>query len=873
MGAYDAVFGAILALYPRAFRERYGTTMRRDFLADLDRAADGAAAMGYALRTYADLFLAALDERTADLRRDLDFTVRSIRKTPGFAFVVIATLALAIGANTAVFSVLRGVVLAPLPYDDVDRLVILTGLKDGQPFAFSLPDFADLHAGSKSLASAAISVQFDESHVLDGAAEPYSVTLATTTSQYFDVFGVKPLLGRFFNGHDTRKGSGDVVVISEKLWRTHLGADLRIVGSVIKLEGTPYRVVGVAPASLAPASDAVASNDSDAWRPISEHDASPNYNRGAHYFDGIARLRPGVTLAQAQRELGTIFATLRIRYPQTDTDFGVRATGILDALLRDIRPTLFAIFAAVVGVLAIACANIANLLLGRASARERELVVRLALGASRQRIIAQLLTEAFVYALVGGALGLGLAYAAVAAFVAARPKFVPRIDDIHVDAATLAYTFGVIVAVTVVAGLGPAFALSRRDLTTALHGAGRSGDASRGARGRASLVVFEIACALALVVVAGLNVRSYAALTSRPLGFDPTAIRVIGDVQVSGKRYDGASRRVDFFSASLARLRAMPGVMKASWSFGGPFLGTQWNQSFHIVGTPAVATGDPDARINVIGSSYFDVLGEPLLRGRTFTDADRGTAHQVLVVNRAFARKFFGAASPIGHALDFGSDDSKVRKAPPTIVGVVADARNSFAAEALPTIYEPLAQAPPYIAFVVLKIRPGLDLDGALGDAITATDPRLVRPHVSSLDALMAASAARTRLTMQCLLGLALIAFAIALAGIFAVVSYGVSQRTHEFGIRLALGARPLAIRSTVVARAMRVALVGIALGVALAALATQTLAITLYDVQPLDPLTFAIVVALIVFAALAAALVPAWRATRVEPIIALRTE
>lgn len=871
---YGLIFRALLALAPQSFRARYGAAMREDFRTDLERSANGIAAFRYASHVYADLVRAAIDERTANVRRDIVYALRSVRKTPGFAIIVVGTLALAIGANTAVFSVLRGVVLSPLPYDDVDRLVVLHGLRDGQPFGFSLPDFADLHAGSKTLATAALAVQYSESHVYEATGEPHAVALATITPQYFDVFGVKPIVGRFFRDDDVRSNASNALVVSERFWRTQLAADPRVVGRIVRFEDTAYRVIGIAPARISPPGDAVASSDSDAWRAISERRATKQYNRDSHYFDGIARLRPAATLEGTRAELGTIFAGLRVRYPQSDKRYGVGVNGILDELLGDIRPTLFAIFAAVAAVLAIASANVANLLLGRASARERELVVRLALGASRRRVIAQLMTETFGFVLAGGALGLGIAYALVAAFVAARPTFVPRIDDIRIDAATLAYTLGVVVVVTIAAGLAPAFALSRRDLATALHSAGRSGDASRGARGRAALVVFEIACTLALVVVAGLTLRSYAALTNRPLGFDPSGLRIVGDVQTSGKRFDSDGRRAEFFASTLARVRAIPGVANAAWSFGGPFLGTQWNQGFRIVGTPATPTGGLSARNNIVDSSYFAVYGEPLRRGRIFTAADRAGARDVVVVNEAFAHKFFGSATPLGKQLDFGSiDDRKTMTAPPTIVGVVADARNSYTSDVPPTIFRPIAQAPPYIAYLAVKTNANIALDAKLADAIVATDPHLVRPVVTSLEALMIQSAARTRLTMQCLLALALIAFALALTGIFAVVSYGVSQRTHEFGIRLALGARPIAIRRAVVARAMRVAFVGIAIGVVFAALATRAFAVTLYDVAPLDPLTFATVIALILFAALGAALVPAWRATRVDPVIALRAD
>lgn len=824
--------------------------------------------LAYALNAYGDVLATALDERTSDFRRDAIFAMRSVAKAPGFAVVVIGTLALAIGANTAVFSVLRAVVLAPLPYDNADRIVALRGLKDDRPFAFSLPDFADLHAGSKTLAAAAVS--YGDQQVASVAGEPLSIALSTVTLGYFDVFAVAPQLGRFFSNADARAGAPKTIVIAERFWRTRLGAKPNIIGSTLAFDDAPYRVIGIAPARFSP--PGIDITGADAWRVIPERDASKIYSRGAHYFSGIARLRPGASLEGTRAELDRLFAALRLRYPETDKHFGVGTTSLIDDVVGDVRPTLLAMLVAVGGVLAVACANVANLLLGRASVRERELVVRLALGASRRRVVAQLLTETFVFAVAGGTLGTGIAYVAVAAFLGSQPSGIPRVEDVRVEAVTLAYTLAVVAAVTFAAGLVPALSLSRRDLCAGLQTTGRSGDASRGARGRAALVVLEIACTLALVVVAGLTIRSYGALTSRPLGFEPRNVTALGPIRLSGIRYRSEAGQKDFYSRSLARLRSMPGVTGAAWGFSAPILANEWSQSFQIVGRPVAAGDAPAARMNPVGANYFDVLGVPLRLGRRFTDRDRHGAPEVAVVNEAFTRVYLRGKVALGTRLSFGSIDQRRRQtSSPTIVGVVPDARNTYAAEVPPTIYRPLAQSTMPVAVLLAKHVPGIDVNDAMVKAIANVDPRMVRPDVAPLDELVHGSAARARLTMQTLAGLAALALALALAGVFAVVSYGVSQRTHEFGIRMALGARPTAIRAAVVARAMRVAALGIALGVVLAAIATRSLTITLYDIAPLDPGTFAIVVTLVGSAALVAALIPAWRATRVDPVVALR--
>lgn len=867
-----AIFRVVLATTPRDFRTAYASSLERDFAEELSSRPSAVSRLGYAASATGDLIITAIDERTANFRRDLAFAIRSILKTPGIAAVIIATLALAIGANTAVFSVLRAVVLQPLPYPDSDRIVVLSGLKDGAPFGLSLPDFADAHRATQTLAKAAVLVDYSEEHVLEGHGELRSVTLATVTPQYFDVFGIPPQVGRYFEDRDARTGGRVPIIVSEHLWRTALQSDRNVVGSILRLEDVPYRVVGIAPARLS--APGISAAHFDAWRVMSESDSAAGfYNRNAHMFSGIARLRGDATLAGARADLDRTFAGLRAKYAD-DRHYSVSAGRFIDDVVGNIRPTLVAIFIAVAGVLAIACANVANLMLGRANARERELTVRLALGASRRRIVTQILTEAFAFAVVGGTLGVLIAIAAVGAFVASRPSFVPRIEDVHVEGMTLLYTATIVIVTTVVSGIVPALTFARRDLAGALKMSGRSGDASAGERGRAALVVFEIAATLALVVVAGLVVRSYASLTSRPIGFDASNVAIVGPIQTSGSRYNSEERKAAFYRKTRARARAIPGVVDAAWSFAAPFVPVQWNQSFEIFGEPTPVGAVPSARMNSIDDAYFAVLGIPLRAGRTFDARDRATTSPSIVVNEAFVRTYLSRRAPLGTKLLLGGSSNRTKpRVYATIVGVVADARGSYATAALPTIFPALAQSPPYIAELLVKTRPGVAVDTALANIVSDVDPRFVRPEIASMTATMAQSAARTRLTMQTLVALAAIALILALSGIFAVVSYGVSQRTREFGIRMALGARPATIRGDVIARAMRVAAIGIALGVIGAGFASRALTITLFDIEAIDPITFGCVIALVTVSVLVAALVPAWRATRVDPAIALRYE
>ncbi len=863
-----AIYAFVLLACPRNHRAIYGDAMGRDFATDLAACPNAFAALLYAARMYGDLLATACDERTSVLRRDARYAIRSAVRTPAFTLVVVATLALAIGANVAVFSIVRGVVLEPLPYDDAGRIVVLHAADAGRPSALSLPDFADIRRGTTAtLAHAAAIVGYPEDHVFGGGGEPRAISLASVTPAYFAVFGMPPVIGRYFDENDARPGAR-AIVVAEHVWRTELHAASDVVGSTFMLEETPYRIVGVAPDAFAAPGVSLARYD--AWRVFTERATPQGPARDARYFLGIARVRPGVSVDAARADVRREVALLRARYPKTDADDDVDVRTLLDDVVGDVRPTLFAILAAVVGVLAVACANVANLFLARAKSHERERAMRHALGASRGRIVRQILTETFGYVAVGGALGIAIAYGVVSAFVASRVPFVPRIRDVHVDGWALAFTLAVVVATTLVVGLAPAASFVGRDVSAAFGGTGRSGDMRRGARGRALLVVVEVACAIALVVVAALVTRSYGALTSRPLGFDARDVTVVGTVTVSAARYQSDAGRSAFFVRSAERVRAIPGVLDAVWAFRAPFTQLQIRRAFTIVGRPEAAAIDAPVDINPVGPGFFRALAIDLRSGRDFDERDAAGGRDVVVVDEAFVRTHLRGIPALGTRIRLaggppGSEPDR------TIVGVVSDVRESYAVPAVPTLYEPIAQAPPFIASLVVKHAPGIAIADDTADVFRSLDPRLVRPEASPLAALMAASAARSRLTMQTLLALAFVAFTLALAGVYAVVGYGVAQRTREFGIRMALGAQPAHLVRGVVARAMGTTLLGIAVGIGLAAFAVPALAITLYDVAPLDPATFGGVVALVVVAALLAAFIPARRVTSVDPVVALR--
>ncbi len=869
--ASHRMFALLLALYPREFRKTYAASMHGDFDDEMASRTSAIDRTRYMLGAFVDIAAGAIDERTIDLRRDLAMAMRTIRKAPGFALVIIGTLGLAIGANAAVFSIVRPVVLAPLPFPDAGRIVVLDGLKDGAPFAFSLPDFADLHLSTQTLASAAAMVSYDYARAVQIDGQPHPLSVALVTPPYFDVFGVPPELGRYENEADARPGAAPTIVLSDRAWRTLLGADPSAVGKTLRLDDQTARVIGVASPQLQPSD--VSSTDYDAWMPLFEFENSKRNSRDSHYFDAVARLKAGVSADAAQRELETIFASLRKRYP-ADLHYGVGVRPLLDDVVGDVRPTLFAIFAAVTAVLVISCANVANLLLGRASVREREIAVRLALGAPRERILQQLLTETFVLVALGGMLGIAIAFAALTALVSSHTDVIPRLSEVGIDAWTLGYTAALTMAVTVIAGLAPALSLTRRRLAPALAAAGRSGDMNRGGRSRTALAVFQIACALSLVVVAGLVTRSYANLISRPLGFDASHVSAVQGVQLWGKRYATDSGRIDYFDQVRSRVRAIPGVVTADWAFSAPFVFYQWTQGFTIAGNPVIATGGPTSEIDPVGPDYFSLLHIPLRLGRSFTDSDRAGARPVIVVNETFVRQFLPNRNPLGIGISFGSIDQRAKdRSTPVIVGVVGDTRPSFAARTQPTIYRPFAQSPGYVSTLLVRSTGDVDVGNAVARAFSQSDPHLLPVHLDPLAKLMDRSAARARFTMNVIGALSIVAIGLALVGIFAVVSYGVAQRTREFGIRMALGARPITIRADVIARAMRIALCGIAVGIMLSAVVVRSFTLALYDVAPLDPVTFTVVAVLVAAASLAAAFVPAWRATRVDPAIALRVE
>jgi predicted permease len=864
-GRLSAIFRALQFAYPPSFRREYESSMRHDFndAVSHERSARGpAAALAFALGAYADLLAAAVREHVTMLLRDVMFALRSLRKTPLFTAIVIVTFALAIAANGAVFSIVRTVVFEPLPYPAADRLAAVLGTKDGAPFALSLPDFNDAR---RTPGFASIAAFSPRSATLTGRGLPQRVYGITTTPGLFETLGVPPLLGRTFTNSDAQTGSARSAVISETLWRSAFGADSHAIGALLELDGVAYRVIGIVPASLRqPNFDEPDLEGESFWLPLDPSSKEDRYGRGAHYFQAIGRLRPGVSLENARADLSTRFARLAVAYPVEDKHYGVAVRSAYESIVGDVRPLLLAIFAAVAGVLLVACANVANLLLGRAATREREFAIRSAVGASRGRLVTQLLVETFVFAAIGGTLGSGLAVVAVRTFVASHPAGLPRLADVRFDMPSAVFTLAIVLLCTLVASIAPAFAMSRNTLARALTNAGRGGDASRGARTRSLLIILEVALTLALVVSSGLVLRSFYALTVQPLGFDPAGVTA-ALVQVPANAREGAPLRA-VLERIEARVRALPGVDDVAWSYSAPFTRRSFESSFELANRRAQPGESPSSQINIVGPDYFATLRERLLAGRSFGRNDVGHA-RVVIVNEAFTRRFL-AGRRTG-SLVLGISDGPPRPAP--IVGVVADARNSYAVEAGPTIYVPIGSIGTPNVLLLMRSHGAAPTASDLGAIFTAVDSLAARPKLTPFSTYLANDTARTRLAAQTLGALAFVALVLSLAGIFAVVSYGVTQRTHEFGVRMALGARAWHVIRSAVGNAMRLVAIGVALGIVIAASTTHLLASQLYSIAPLDPLTFGAVAAALVLAAFLAALVPASRATRVDPIVALR--
>jgi putative ABC transport system permease protein len=802
------------------------------------------------------------------LLQDLRYALRAMRRTPGFTAVALLTLALGIGANAAIFSVINAVLLRPLPFSEPDRLVGVFSLMQGERAVLSPRNFLDVREQSKSFG--ALAAYYPDGFALSGGGEPEHLDGVRATADFFRVLGVKPLVGRTFRPDENQPGRERVAVLGYDLWQRRFGGDRGLVGRTVTLEGLPYVVVGVMPQGFA------YPEKREMWVPIAfDTSFTGQSNRGAYYISAIGRLAPGATPERAAAEVAGIAGRLARAYPEANAGVGGTALPLAEALVGGIRGSLLVLLAAVGLVMLIACANLANLLLSRAAARQGEMAVRVALGAGRRRIVRQMLTESVALSLAGAALGLVVARWGAAFLVSLKPRGIPRLDGVGVDGTVVAYTAGVAVLTGILFGLAPALQAARGQVALALREGGRGMGAGRGSsRVRGALVVAEMALAVMLLAGAGLLIRSFAALRVVDPGFR-TAHALTFRVALPDSRYAKDPQVDGFYSRLLEETRALPGAAQVGAVSALPLSGSSFNFSFTVDGRPKPAPGTEESlETRAITPGYLAAMGIPVLRGRGFTESDRAGAPPVMLLSRSAARRFFPGEDPLGKRIVLGWSRDTVHVAG-TVVGVVGDVKLSrLEDEAPPHIYLAHHQVPTQAMSVVVRTSGDpLSLAPSVRRVVGALDPSVPVNRLQTAAQLVSDSVSQRRFYMLLLTLFAALALALAGVGIFGVVSYTVVQRTREIGIRMALGAAPGRVLHEVVKRGVGLAGMGVAVGVVLALAATRTLSGLLYGVGPGDPATLAATVLVLGGAALAASWIPARRATRVDPITALRAD
>ncbi|HEV2492438.1 MAG TPA: ABC transporter permease [Terriglobia bacterium] len=805
----------------------------------------------------------------ATVLQDLRYGVRVLARNPGFTAVAILALALGIGANTAIFSVVNAVLLRPLPYPDSDRLVTLWGTKKSAGFAGPIticePDYPEWRDQNRVF-DAMAGFRWQTAN-LTGAAEPARLIGFAVTSSFFPLMGARPALGRAFSPDEERAGHDNVVLLSHSLWQNHFGSDPSVVGKPVTLDDRILTVAGVMPEGFA------FPNQADYWTPAVL--ATDCHNTTMRV---IARLKPGVKIERAREDVAVIAQRLGQDRHRPDPGWTWTLVRLQDEMSSDLRPSLFLLLGAVGVVLLIACANVANLLLARASTRQREIAIRSALGASRARVIRQMLTESLLLALAGGALGLMAAGWSRDLLVSllphnlAGPGLINRIVAVRLDGWVLGFTLLISVVTGLIFGLAPALEASNLGVGEALKEGARSSSGLGRGRLRNTLVVAEMALALVLLVGAGLLMRSFARLTSVDPGF--SAVHLLSmNVELPDSRYQTAGQMIAFERQALARLASLPGVEHAGAVFGLPFGETLISGDISVEGQPSARAG---ARKLVVSSDYFQTLGMPLVKGRFFNDHDTENSPQVLIISQSVANHLWPHDDPIGRHIDPSGNTTSNWY---TVVGVVGDVKQRSLDETLnPVIYTPYAQSPiPFmmqdITFVVRTAPDPAALIGPARRAIDEVDPNLPVFDAATMSQLVSQTVDEPRFNTFLLGVFATLAVLLAMVGIYGVMSYATSQRTHEIGIRMALGAEREDVLKLVVGQGIRLTLAGVGIGLAGAFALTRLLAKFLYGVGPLDLATFAGAAVLITAVALLAAYIPARRATRVDPMVALRYE
>ncbi len=817
---------------------------------------------------------------------DFRFAVRQLRKSPGFTLIAILTLSLGIGANTAIFSVVNAVLLKPLPFPAPQQLIALgntdTRAKSDELNSLSYPDYFDYRDQNRTLASSAVYRQ-ENLAFTEGTGAAQSLLGLKSSAEFFDVLGVHPLFGRGFTRADEQSGGGPdgfKVILSHDFWQKQFGANKNVLGRVVQIDRRPYTIIGVLPPR---AQFPIQSDVIDLYVTIADDATSINgakpvtQERGNHSLQAIARLKPGVSVAQAQGDLASIAARLQKLYPESNSYFGVATKPLREELIGDVRTALYVLFGAVVCVLLIANANVANLLLARASARGKEIALRAALGASRGRIVRQLLTESVLLSALGGGFGLVLAQWGTEALIKVVPQSIPRIGEIQLDGPVLAFTFLLSLATGIVFGLVPAWQASHFDLNSSLKSGSRTGTGGGAHKGRLrnGLVMAEVALALVLLVCAGLLIQSFARLGQVPTGMRTERL-LTARIWLPDSAYSKNENIIAFYERFLAKVRGLPGVESASTVVPLPLSGSNMTTDVDIVEHSLPEGQRPDAAASIASMDYFQTAGIPLRAGRVFDAHDRLDSAPVAIVNELFASKFFPGQNALGKRITPGFSASEEKPKVREIIGIVGNVKHrSLRNEDAPEMYLPQTQIPFSIMTLVVRtsVADPASLTSTIRAQLATLDPNLPLTSVKVFDDYVSRSLARPRFNALLLSIFAATALLLTAIGIYGVMAYSVAQRTNEIGIRMALGAAQASIFRLIVGQAMTLVAISVGVGLLGAFAATRLLSSLLFGVGAWDPITFGAIVLLISAVAFLAAWLPARRAAQVDPIVALRTE
>jgi putative ABC transport system permease protein len=797
--------------------------------------------------------------------QDIRHGIRVLASKPIYTFIAVLTLALGIGASSAIFSVVNAVLLRPLPYPDSERIVRLwenDAQRSRPKTPLSPANFVDW--ASRNQVFDEIGAYQSWSANLTGLREPDRLQGALVSASVFQLLGVTPQIGRPFLPEEDQPGHNLVVVVSDSLWRRLLDSDPTILSKSVTINGKSYSVIGVMPPGFDFPSKA------EIWSPIA-FDADDLSGRGTRYVSAIARLKNGVTVLQAQANMESIAAQLANQYPKTNEGYGATVIPLYEQIVGDIRPALLILLGAVTFVLLIACVNVSNLLLARAATRQREFAVRLAIGATRSRLIQQLLTESLVLALLGGALGILLAYKGLGILLALNPAKVPRINEITIDTGVLLITILISILTGLTFGILPALKATKPNVNEALKEGDRSsGSGFSGRRFLNMLVIAEVSLSFVLLVGAGLMVKSFFRLLSVDSGFNPHNVLTM-QISLPSYKYSDTDKQAAFYEQLVERVRSLPGVTSAGTITYLPLSGSNMEWIFSIQDhAPMDGEEQLTAEYREISSDYFRAMGIPLVKGREFTANDKKGAPGVIIINGSMARRFFPGEDPIGKVIGFGKKPDWRE-----IVGVVGDVRHfSLDKESKPEAYVPHLQDPwRSMALVVRTTSDPMQMARSVRSEVFAVDPEQPVYSVASMESLINDSVEPQRLSMLLLTMFAAIALILASVGIYGVMAYSVSQRTHEIGVRMALGANPLDVCKMVLGQGMRLIVIGVLLGISAAYILTGVMSSLLYNVSRADPMIFGGITAILAFVALVANYVPARRATKVDPMIAIRYE